>query len=69
MSPLDWQGSQLTADERLSEARRLLDLITHEGTPDTFTDTERGFLEDMDTAEAVSPKQLAWLRRLRERLL
>ena len=56
-----------TADDRRAEANRILKLL--EGHDDRMTAKERAFVEDMDNDWDVSPKQLFWLRDIKNKYL
>ena len=56
-----------TPEQRRTEADRLLKML--EGLEDSMTDKERRFVEDMQAGWDVSPKQLFWLRDIKEKYL
>lgn len=59
--------STQTANERRDEADRLIQML--EGFEDAMTDKEKTFLSQMHGSVPVSPKQLFWLRDIKEKYL
>lgn len=68
---LDFNPSTLTADERVSEKDRILRILFEDvGIVDNIiTESESKFLNDMEDATSVSPAQLNWLRRIKDKYL
>jgi hypothetical protein len=64
---LDYSVTTLTADERLAECYRLVQIIMREDVD--FTDFEAKFIDDMTLAVSCSPKQLQCLRRIKDKYL
>lgn len=67
MSGLYQDSGHATADERRAEADKLLKII--EGYGVEMTPKETSFVEQMADSETVSPKQLFWLRDIRDKYL
>ena len=57
-----------TADDRRSEADRILKILDSEP-QDHFTQREQEFMEQMQQGGTVSPKQLFWLRDIKDKCL
>lgn len=60
-----------TADDRRAEADRLLKMLgdVMQRCPIEMTRGELNFVEQMDSNCAVSPKQLFWLRDIKDKYL
>ena len=59
-----------TADDRRSEADRILNMIVGHLTPEELTGKEADFVASiMDGNVPVSPKQLFWLRDIKDKYL
>lgn len=57
-----------SADDRLSEARRILKIL-ESFSSDELTVSEAKFIEDISDAESVTTKQLFWLRDIKDKYL
>jgi len=67
---LDMECSQLTPDERLAEKNRIIMILETQGPSwDAYSQKEEEFLDQMKMALTVSPKQLAWLRAIKDKML
>jgi len=65
---LDFEGSQLSPDERVTEKNLIMRMI--EGaSQDTLSERETAFLSDMELAIVVTPRQLAWLRQIKDKVM
>lgn len=56
------------ADDRRAEADRILDIL-RVICDDDYTPKEAAFIEDMARGGTVSPKQLFWLRDIKDKYL
>jgi hypothetical protein len=54
-------------DSRVTEAQKLLDIIA--GFQEQLTAKEQQFVEQMDSCIFCSPKQLFWLRDIKDKYL
>jgi hypothetical protein len=66
--PLDYSFSTLTPDERVAEKDRILDMLKSNSEED-FSRNEWTFICDMESAQSCSPKQLLWLRNIKDKYL
>ena len=66
---IDFNVTTLTADERLAEMERILNMLRDEQYVDQMTDKEKDFCSDMWTSTSCSPAQLNWLRRIKDKYL
>jgi hypothetical protein len=62
-----YQESGGTAGDRMHEAEHILSMIRDH--IDEMEVREQNFIVQMDNASSVSPKQLLWLRDLKEKYL
>jgi hypothetical protein len=62
-----FQDSGSTADERRTEADRLLTML--EGYEVQMEPKELRFIEDVNDGRAVTPKMLFWLRDIKDKYL
>lgn len=63
-----FQESGGDANSRRNEATKIVDMLV--GLTDQMTDREQGFIEQIGDPNAqVSPKQLFWLRDIKEKYL
>lgn len=69
MTPLDYEASQLSPAERLEEKERIIKILMQQAFVEDLSEREQQFVEDMRVVTVVSPKQLAWLRRIKDKLL
>ena len=58
-----------TAEDRRVEAERILDIMHENGIIASLNDKERYFVEYLDPSRGVSPKQLFWLRDIKDKYL
>jgi len=58
-----------TADDRVSEKNTIVKIIEEAGVFDAMTSKEQDFLADISDAQQVSPKQLFWLRDIKDKYL
>jgi hypothetical protein len=61
-----------TADDRRAEASRILSILSKNGVDSSvMSPREQGFYEQMadDETQPVSPKQLFWLRDIKDKYL
>ena len=65
---LDFESSQLTPSERVEEKDRIIKIIEDLDT-NLLSQTELDFVTSIEAATVVSPKQLAWLRRIKDKML
>ena len=58
-----------TADDRRSEADRIIQILSEHIDFETMQANEQKFVGQMQEGGAVSPKQLFWLRDIKEKYL
>lgn len=58
-----------TADDRRSEADRILELLAAYVPLEDMTDKEQEFVDNMQDDRPVSAKQLFWLRDIKDKYL
>jgi hypothetical protein len=68
MSPLT-QESGGTNEERIAEKDKIVDMIDRQVDWESMTDNEQRFIEKITDAQYVSPKQLFWLRDIKDKYL
>ena len=51
------------------EAKKILEIINEYADVDEMTTKEQDFLEQMEDAENVSPRQLLWLRDIKDKYI
>ena len=66
---LDLVISTLTPEERVAEKNRILKILESLSGSNNFSERELDFMSDMEDATRVSPKQLKWLRDIKEKYL
>ena len=55
------------ADDNFAESRRILKILDDYANTDEMTSAEQGFIAQMESAEGVTPKQLLWLRDIKDK--
>lgn len=65
----DLSTCTLTADERRSEAVRIISIITEQIDLSQLTDNEASLFEKVDMGYPISVKQLFWLRDIKDKYL
>lgn len=63
------QDSGGSASDRRTEADRILNMLDQAGAFDGFTLREATFITEMNEGGEVSPKQLFWLRDIKDKYL
>lgn len=58
-----------TADDRRSEADRIIKILAENFSVDGMTPKEQDFISQMEEGGSVSTKQLFWLRDIKEKYL
>ena len=58
-----------SAEDRRTEADRILKMLDEQFSGDSFTVKEAHFISEMLLGGEVSPKQLFWLRDIKEKYL
>jgi hypothetical protein len=58
-----------TADDRRAEASRIIRIIFNSVDVDSVTPKEKTFIFQMDEGGEVTPKQLFWLRDIKDKYL
>ena len=58
-----------TADDRRAEADRIIQILSEHISFEELAPNEQKFIASMQEGGAVSPKQLFWLRDLKDRCL
>lgn len=67
---LDFNPSYQTADERVAEAHRILEMFGIGALNiDELKTREKDFVTNMQNCTSCSPAQLNWLRRIKEKYL
>lgn len=63
-----FQESGSTAEQRYDEAQRIVEMLTGVDV-DKFSQQEIDFIHQIENAKTVSPKQLFWLRDIKDKCL
>lgn len=58
-----------TADDRRAEADRIISMLIHAGCYNQMTEKESDFVQRIESNVPVSPKQLFWLRDIKDKYL